>query len=263
VDVALVLVPVVVRDATGRPVVDLRREEFTVLEDGVPQPLEAFGREERPVSIMLALDTSLSMRPHELGVKRAALEFVRGQREGIAFALEVFSDAVLLEQDFTARRSEVEAAVGAVRAQGEATALFDAVAAAARHLGSREGGRVAVVFTDGTDTVHPQDEAERRLSEAIGASVRGDVAVYTVAFGPRAATWVLRRVSDETGGETHEARSAEGLASAFASIGEAVGSRYLLGYRPPAGRSSGFRRIDVRVGRPGLRVTARSGYYAG
>jgi len=262
VDVSMVLVPVVVRDASGRPVIDLAREEFSVAEEGVSVPLASFGREAGPVSIVLALDTSPSMQPYEMAAKRAALEFVRRQEPGTAFALEVFNDGVFLEADFTADRAALEIVLGAVRSTGENTALYDAVSAAAGHLKTREGGRVAVVFTDGADTVHPQDQEDETLSSAIEAAARRDVSVYTVAFGARAAASILRRMSDETGGEAFSAATARDLSAAFAHVAESVGSRYLLAYRPPEPQAKGFRRIEVKVARPGVRVAARRGYFA-
>lgn len=261
VDVTLVLVPVVVRDGEGRPITDLAQEEFSVLDEGVLQPIAAFGREARPLAFLLALDMSPSMQPHEGAVKRAALEFVRAQREDASFALTTFSDAVVLEQDFTRERKILEGAIGAVRTGGDNTALLDALAAASRHLEKIDAGRVAVVFTDGTETVHPLDEAEARLGAAVEDAFRRDVAIYTVAFGPRAARGLLRRVADETGGEAFAAEADRDLPAAFAAVGASVGSRYLLGYKPPAGAPKGFRRIEVTVARPGCRVVARRGYH--
>jgi VWFA-related protein len=156
----------------------------------------------------------------------------------------------------------VENAIAALRVEGENTALYDALAAAAHHLEKREEGRVAVLFTDGTETVHSQDEAEERLSSAIAGAAKKDVTVYTVAFGPRAAAWVLERIAAETGGEAFKAASEKELTNAFGSIAESVGSRYLLGYRQPSGGSAGFRRIEVKVSRPDVKVVARRGYYS-
>jgi VWFA-related protein len=260
--VSLVLVPVVVRDATGRPVTDLSVEDFTILDEGEPVPIQAFGLEARPVSVILALDLSPSMRPHEYAAKGAALEFIRGQREDTAWSLVVFNEGVYLDLDFTTRSKEMENAVSAARLGGERTALFDAVEASARHLARREGARIVVLFTDGTDTVYEFEEAEGELAESIEAALERDVSVYSVAFGPRAARGILRRVADETGGEALVAESASDLAGAFAHVAESVGNRYLLAFRHPRVAEAGFRSIEVRVSRPGLRVVARSRYMA-
>jgi len=261
VDVSMVLVPVVVRDASGRPVSDLAEKDFTILEEGEPQPIAAFGRESRPVSIVLALDTSPSMKGQDLGARRAAIDFVRGQVREAAFAVETFNDAVHLEIGFTTDRKAVEETIAALRLGGDNTALFDALTDSAVRLDSVQGGRIAVIFTDGTETLHPQDESERRLAEAVEAATRRDVSVYTVAFGPRAATSVLKTVAEATGGEAFSAGTVKDLSAAFSGIAESVGSRYLLGYRAPSG-VSGFRRIEVKIARPDLRVAARRGWFA-
>ncbi|MBI3450910.1 MAG: VWA domain-containing protein [Acidobacteria bacterium] len=261
VDVSLVLVPVVVRDAAGRPILDLNRADFTITEEGRPQEIAAFGREARPVSIVLALDTSPSMRQQDLAAKRAAIDFVRGQRLPAAFAVESFDDAARFDLDFTSDRRAVESTIAALRLGGDNTALFDAADAASSRLEPRDGGRVAVVFTDGTETLHPQDESEKRLGAVIDGATRRDVSIYTVAFGPRAAVSILRHMAEETGGEAFSAVHASDLQAAFASVAESVGSRYLLGYTPPAG-AEGFRRIGVSVSRPGLKVAARRGYFS-
>lgn len=262
VDVSLVLVPVVVRDASGRPVTDLRREDFSLLDEGTPRSLEAFGLEARPVSVILALDLSPSMKPYELTAKGAAIQFVRGQRKGTAFSLVVFNEGAYLDLDFSTDRRKMEDAISAAHPGGELTALFEAVEASARHLATREGARIAVVFTDGTDTVHPADKAEAALERAIDAALTRDVSIYTVAFGPRAARGILRRIADETGGEALVADTPSDLGPAFAHVAESVGNRYLLAFRPPEDAEPGFRSIEVKVSRPGLRVTARKRYMA-
>jgi VWFA-related protein len=262
VDVSHVLVPVVVRDASGRPVTDLSRSEFEILDEGEPQELASFGMEARPVWVILALDTSPSMEPHRLAVQHAALDFVKAQGEKTALALVTFKQGVFLDLDFTRDRGAMEDAIAAVRTGGDSTALLDTLEATARHLENLDGARVAVLFTDGTDTAHPLHEAEERLSSGLEAAQGRDVSTYTVAFGPRAAHGLLRRVSDETGGEALTAATEKDLAAAFAHVAESVGSRYLLTFRPASLGRPGFRSIEVNVSRPGLRVVARRRYLA-
>src|SRR5512142_3314852 len=61
-DVKLVLVPVSVTDALDRPVTNLAKESFRVLEDGVEQTITSFAREDAPVSLGLLFDSSGSMK---------------------------------------------------------------------------------------------------------------------------------------------------------------------------------------------------------
>jgi VWFA-related protein len=69
----------------------------------------------------------------------------------------------------------------------------------------------------------------------------------------------LRTISDETGGFAIVNRN--DFANAFARIVQENSSYYLLGYYSKNTRRDGrFRRVDVRVTRPGLRVRARNGY---
>jgi VWFA-related protein len=262
VDVSMVLVPVVVRDASGRPVTDLVRSDFTLLEQGEPRELASFGLEDRPVWVILALDTSPSMKPHELAVKHAALDFVAAQSEKTSLALVTFNDGVFLDLDLTGEKRVMAEAIAAVRTGGDSTALLDTLEAVARHLDGRDGGRVAVLFTDGTDTVHPLHAAEERLRSGLDAAISRDVSAYTVAFGPRAAHGLLGRIADETGGEAIEAATVKDLDAAFARVAESVGSRYLLAFKPTRVAEPGFRSIEVRVSRPGLRVAARRRYLA-
>jgi VWFA-related protein len=260
-DVSLVLVPVVVRDKQGRPVIDLDESDFTVLDEGEVRKLTAFGRENRRVSVVLALDTSPSMKPYEHSVKLSALEFIRGQSADTRFSLITFNDGVFLEQDFTLDRKATENAIGAVRLGGDSTSLFDSVDAAARHLEGEEGARVVVLFTDGTDTVHPLDQAESRVRSGVEAALKRDVTAFTVAFGQRAAKGLLRRIAEETGGEALTASTARDLRAAFAHVAESVGSRYLLGFASPSDAEPGFRKIEVKISRPGVRISARSRYH--
>src|SRR5580704_12692839 len=78
VDVKLVNVYVTVTDAHGAPVAGLKKENFVLQEDGHEQKISVFDKESAlPISIALAIDTSLSTR-HDLPLEQAsAKRFVR------------------------------------------------------------------------------------------------------------------------------------------------------------------------------------------
>jgi Ca-activated chloride channel homolog len=261
VGVDLVLVPVVVREAgeaghDGRLVGGLRAEDFTVLEDGVPQPLTLFTRERMPLSLVVALDTSASMERSLWSAQKAVTEFMRAQPPQAEVSLLAFNDQVYMEQDFTGARDTVVAAVMRLRAEGTRTALVDALRIGSRHLSRRVGTRVLVLFTDGRDTVYEGETG--RLRTAIEAAQAADVSVFAVAFGA-ADLEPLDDMTAQTGGETVIARGTRELRAAFERLAESIGGRYLLGYELRDPDRAGYRRLEVKVARPNVRVLSRTG----
>jgi len=275
VGVNLVLVPVVVwdegepsppgRPPRGGPVRGLEREDFTVLEEGTPQPIVSFSSEPLPASIAVALDNSRSMEGQLWSARKAVLEFIEEQPGYSAVSLLAFNDQVFMEQDFTLDRKLLERAASSIGAEGMLTALNDALRIGSMHLARRLGVRVLVIFTDGEDTV--DENGEGRLRTAIDAALAADVTVFAVAFGPAALAEdsspggrALQAMTSETGGMLLRARGAGDLREAFGRLAEGLGSRYVLGFEPPEPEKGGYRSLEVRVSRPGVRVFARRGY---
>ncbi|HET6373960.1 MAG TPA: VWA domain-containing protein [Candidatus Polarisedimenticolia bacterium] len=260
VSVDLVLVPVVVRDASGRLVRDLKAADFTVSEGGQPRPIVSFTTEPIPASIVVALDNSRSMEGRLWSAQRAVIDFLKARPVHSAASLLTFNDQVFLERDFTHERDALAGAVGAVRVEGSRTALYDAVKTSCRHLSRRPGSRVLVLFTDGEETVYEGEAG--RLTTAIEAAQAADVTVYAVAYAGAArgsAAASLGRLARETGGEVVVAGASD-LGAAFGRLAEAIDARYLLGYEPVGTGAGGYRDIEVRVSRDGAVVFARRGY---
>ena len=260
VGVNLVLVPVVVRageERNARLLGGMKSDEFTVLEDDVVRPIVSFSNEPVPASIVVALDNSRSMEGNLWSAQKAIAGFLQNQPAWSALSFLVFNDEVFMEHDFTHDAASVASAVSAARAEGSRTALYDALRIASMHLSKRPGARVLVLFTDGEDTVYEADPG--RLRTSIETAQSADVTVFAVAYGPRGSS-SLAEIASQTGGEIAQARGAGDLRDAFARITESLATRYLIGYEPPNPAKPGYRRIDVRVSRPGAKVFARHGY---
>ncbi len=264
VTVSQVLVPVVVRAAPpseGEPeriITDLEANDFTILEDGAVRPIVSFSSEPPEGAIALAFDTSLSMEAHLWSARKAASAFIASRPSPSILSLLTFNDDVYLECDFTTDRAPLLQALAAARAGGSRTALHEALRVGARHLTKQAGPRTLVIFTDGVDT---RDEDDGRLRTAIEAAQSADVTVYGIAWGTSASA-ALERMARGTGGEMFGALGARELHRAFAAIGESLGSRYLLGFEPSRPEEGGYRSIEVRVARQGVRIHARAGYQA-
>jgi Ca-activated chloride channel family protein len=149
------LVNVVVTIA-GRPpnaTVDLKPEDFEIIEDGAPQEISNFSRNaDQPLKMVMLFDTSTSVA-HALNFERhaAARFFERVIRPQDRAALFSVSTDVVVLQDFTNKVPLLIDATRQVRAYG-ATSLYDGICLVADHLKNAQGRRVIVIVSDGGDT---------------------------------------------------------------------------------------------------------------
>ncbi|MGA8436783.1 MAG: VWA domain-containing protein [Candidatus Sulfotelmatobacter sp.] len=270
VDVKLVNVYVTVTDTHGGPVAGLKKENFTVREDGHEQTISVFDKESAvPLSIALAIDTSLSTR-HDLPLEQAsAKRFARViMRPVDALSVFGFSETVLQSTSYTSDLKRIDDGIDHIRL-GAATALFDAVYLASRSLDRRQGRKVLVLITDGGDTVSKVD-----YKEAVRAAEEAECTVYSIIVVPIESSagretggeHALIQLSEDTGGKYYYATSMAQLDDAFRQISDELRTQYLLAYYPSERTSnSQFRRIQVNVFGPpdsaNYRVRHRSGYY--
>src|SRR5262245_20403902 len=153
--VDLVMVPAVVEDRKGRPVLDLGPENFILMEEGSPQRIEYFARDlSQPVSIAFVLDVSGSMRMsgNDAAAKRAVRKFLASLRPHDEVSLIAFADRqVSTLTEFSRDRTPFLKYLNAVKSYGQ-TALRDAVAATPEMVDRSHRGRKAIVLlTDGVD----------------------------------------------------------------------------------------------------------------
>src|SRR5216684_1972419 len=271
VDVKLVNVFVTVTDEHGAPVTKLKKENFNLLEDSKEQKIAVFDKESAvPLSIVLAVDTSLSTRkdlPLELASARRFAHTIL--RPVDALSLYQFSEVVDEVVPFTPDLKKIDRAIDQIRL-GAATALYDALYLGSRALESRQGRKVLVVITDGGDTVSKID-----YKEAVRSAQEAEAIVYSIIVVPIEASagrdtggeHALIQISEDTGGKYYYAKSASQLDDAFRKISDELRTQYLLAYYPSQHTSySEFRRIQITVSGPSdaadYRVRHRAGYYS-
>ena len=270
VDVNLVNVFVTVTDAHGAPVGSLKQEDFRLSEDGKPQKIAVFDKQSSlPLSIVLAIDTSLSTRrdlPLELtSAKRFVHAILRPQD---ALALFQFSEIVDQLLPFTPDLKTIDHAIQKIHL-GSATALYDALYLGSQVLERRQGRKVMVVITDGGDTASKVD-----YQDAVRSAQEAEAIVYSIIIVPVEASagrdiggeHALVQISEDTGGKYYYASSLPQLDDAFRQISDELRTQYLLAYYPSQRVSdSDFRRIEVKVdGVPNAdtyQVRHRTGYY--
>jgi Ca-activated chloride channel family protein len=270
VKVNLVNVFVTVSDEHGAPVAGLTKENFQLYEDDRQQKIAIFDKESAlPLSIVLALDTSLSTRkdlPLELSSARRFAHAILRPVDGLS--LYEFSESVNQLTPFTADLKQIDRGIEHIHA-GAATALYDALYVGAQALEDRRGRKVFVVITDGGDTV-----SQTTYKEAVRAAQEAEAILYSIIIVPVEASagrdtggeHALMQLSDDTGGRYFYATSVPQLDEAFRRISDELRTQYLVAYYPAQRLSdSDFRRISVRLtGEPstaGFKVRHRTGYY--
>ncbi len=270
VDVKLVNVFVTVTDSHGAPVGSLGKDNFLLKEDGKEQKIAVFDREsELPLSIVLAVDTSLSTRkdlPLEITSARKFAHAILRPQDGLS--LYKFSEEVNEVVPFTSDLKKIDAGLDRIR-NGAATALYDAIYLGSQALNRRQGRKVLVVITDGGDTV-----SQVNYKEALRAAQEAEALIYSVIIVPIEASagrdtggeHALIQISEDTGGRHYYATSSAQLDEAFHKISDELRTQYLLAYYPSQRfADSDFRRIQVNLlnvpsGGP-FDVRHRAGYY--
>jgi Ca-activated chloride channel family protein len=265
----LVTLHVRVIDRNNHPINRLGKDEFKILEDGVPQPIFAFSEEEVPVIYGLAVDTSGSLRPQFNQVLDAAKTIINSNKKGDETFLERFisSDKIETIQDFTPSKDALMDGLDTLYIEGGQTAVIDGVYLAAEHVADyKKGGdddkrrRALIVVTDGEDRASYYQESQ--LFQTLREE---DVQIFVIGFvneldadkglirkSPRdKAVNLLNRLASETGGRAFFPQSISELPQIANEIVRDLRTQYVISYDPTNKAHDGtYRSIKVTVAQP-------------
>jgi VWFA-related protein len=274
-----VRVDVLVTDGR-RPVAGLTADDFEIRDSGVVQTIEAVAIADIPISMMVALDLSQSVKGDTLDQLKKGVDAALAALEPRdRAALVTFSSDVRLRHDWTGDVETLRATVGGLGADG-GTSLWDAAFTA---LTLRDPTptvrRLVLVFSDGDDT-----SSWLPRGSVVDKARRTDAVVYSVEMtGGRAAgrrllhyrsgvelaasdrtAWIespfLEDLAEATGGDTYKTTNTGDLRQAFTRILTEFRTRYLLTYSPSGVDKSGWHPIEVKLKSKKGKVTARRGY---
>ena len=260
-------VTVTVRDADGRLVPGLTRDDFDVFEDGDPQTITQFTRERVPISVGVLVDISDSMFGRKMDDARQAVNaflFEQLDAEDEFFVL-AFNHRPHVMTTWTHTPDIVRQALDSLKPTG-GTAVYDAILEAFPLMARRNRERGALlVVSDGADTA-----STGGLREVRSAMRRSQAFVYAIAIdspGGKAINrsvnpTTLREITDESGGRTEVVQSTADIAAAAARIADELNHQYVLGYTSSHGADGKFHSIRVRAKGAEYRVRARKGYVA-
>ena len=271
VDVKLVRMLATVKNAQGQLVGGLNKDDFTITDNGVPQEVALFERNtSQPLSIAMLVDTSRSTereQRYELGAVRKFMKaLVKEGNPDDALGLYSFNYQVTMESNFTRRMDKLDDALGRLKSEG-ATAMYDAIYLAADDLEHRNGRRVAIVVSDGGDTI-----SKVRFDKALEALHRANAVLYAVLLVPIAGDAgrnmrgenALYTLTNWTGGKVFSPTPGDALDNSFQQILRDLRTQYLIGYYPRniEPTKDRFHKVKLAVKQPAHSVSARNGYFA-
>ena len=257
--VNLVEVYAAVTDSAGTPVTGLKRNDFTVLEDGQPQALSAFAEADFPLAVAVALDRSFSMGTRQLPTAVSAARTLLGELrpQDQSMLVGIGSEIEVLAPLSTDRPAQMRA-LSALRPWGT-TGLHDAIIQSLDAIQAAKGRRALVLLSDGSDRYSTSTAAE-----ALDRARRSDVMVYPIALG-RSRPALFAQLASLTGGRSFQPKTPAEVNVTMRTIANELRHQYLLGYTPSRLFVRGdeqWRAITVQVNRPDVTVRARDGYLA-
>lgn len=252
-----------VLDATGRLVPDLQRDEFEILDNGVPQATTLFANEIQKITTVVMLDMSGSMTLQLDHLKIGAEQFLLRLLPDDKARVGSFSDKIQLEPDmFTGNRDQLIRSLGDLDF-GNGTALWDGVWRAMDAMQGLDGRKVVLVFSDGDDNLskHGQKDCQQR-------AVNEEFMIYAIGLRGTIGGGItqrpdpgLRRIAEETGGGYFELRGTTDMDTTFTRVANELHSQYVLGFAPDK-LDGKLHRIELRVKQPGLTARTRKSYLA-
>ncbi|MDQ3220859.1 MAG: VWA domain-containing protein [Pyrinomonadaceae bacterium] len=293
VDTELVTTPVSVLDRNGRFIPGLRKRDFKIFENGIPQKIEYFQSEEQPFTVVLMIDTSPSTKYRIDEIHFAAVTFINQLRPNDKVMVVAFDQRFRVLAEPTNERTKLYAAI--YKAQfGSGTSIYDAVDHIAHlNLLNAPGRKAVVLFTDGVDTTSRRSDFAGTLATveetdalfypiryntqrrgAVGpniASLPGfelpQSVIVRLGHGQSEAEYekgrlYLEGVAANSGGRMFEADTITNLDASFAGVAEELRRQYSIGYySADATAEPGERRkIKIQVARPRVVVRAKNSY---
>ena len=277
VNVNLVLVDATVKNKSAQIMSDLKQQDFELREDGVPQKVDIFSRDELPLDVALVLDLSDSIGPFLVPLRRAANTALAALKPEDQVALFTFSTEAELRVPFTRDKSQIADLIGSFHAGG-ATNINDGIFLPAQYLlnAPQKDRRVIILISDDVGTTAGGQGTRDIVTECTAS----DVVLYNLkipGYNPpetrMAAAMIpglvnIRRVVEQTGGETFDVPDIAHLDEVFRALIQRIKTRYTLGYYTNATAARGKpHKLDVRLapsfGKKGREYTvlSRTAFY--
>ena len=279
-----------VTDRQGRLAPDLTRDDFEVDDNGVKQELTVFSNDVQPVTGIMLLDRSGSMKPN-LGLEvRAAETFIQGMLAEDRLRIGHFGKDIVIEpDDFTSDRDALFKVLHGDLQRDGPTPLWNAIDRAIDKLLLEKSRRVVLALSDGVDEPLDFSGHAKSMKDAMKRAEDNDIMIYAVGmeglaptpqqratqgFGgrgimPQRRNEPLMQKPDEgmakiaaaTGGGDFELTSLGDLLGKFDRVIDELHHQYALGFVPQK-LDGKLHDLTVKLNKSGYTVRARKRYLA-
>jgi len=248
----------------NREFVDVVAADLEVFEDGVLQKIDTFQEAVDPVSIVMALDSSGSMKNRAEMLKQTTRDFVGQVRGEDRLALITFADRPMFAHTLSTDRQFSYDAIDKYVPVG-GTALYDAIWNSLMTLKGEKGRRAVVVFTDGRDENNPGTApgSIHTFEEVLALSRDVGAIVFAVGVGANVDRGVLEMLAATSGGAAYFAEDAESLGVQFRRVVENLRRRYVLSYvSTNSTRDGSWRDVEIKSIKGDDVISTNGGYFA-
>lgn len=265
-DTRLVVLHASVTDKKGKLLTNLDRNAFKVFENGQPQELKVFRREDVPVSLGILIDDSGSMRLKRERVEAAAVNLVKESNPQDEEFIVNFNDEPFLDVPFTNDPKKMEQGLSRIDSRG-GTAMRDAIDMSLNYMKTdgKKDKKVILVITDGDDNA-----SNITLERLVQKAIHDEVLIYAIGLlsdeerhSAAKAKRALKELTTTTGGLVYYPNNVSEVQALASEIARDIRNQYTLAYSPTLPDDGSYRKINVTVNGPGSpTVRTRSGYYA-
>ncbi|HLJ47205.1 MAG TPA: VWA domain-containing protein [Bryobacteraceae bacterium] len=267
-DTRLVVLPVSVADKSGKLITNLTQDAFKVFENGSPQPIKIFKREDVPVSMGIIIDNSGSMREKRTKVETASADLVRASNPHDEVFVVNFNDEAFLDVEFTNDMKKLEAGLARIDSRG-GTAMRDAISMSIDYMleKGKKDKKVILVVTDGNDNA-----STTSLEKLVDKARQKEVSIYSIGLlndedrrEGKKAKRALDELTNASGGLSYYPKELAEVDKIALQVAQEVRNQYTIAYSPTIQALDGsFRQIKVTVAGAGRNATVRTrtGYYA-
>jgi VWFA-related protein len=266
-DTRLVVLHASVTDRKGKLLTNLNQGDFKIFENGQPQQIKIFKREDVPVSLGIVIDDSGSMSTKRTRVEAAAMAMVRESNPQDEVCIVNFNDDAFLDVPFTNDIHKMEQGLARIDSRG-GTAMRDALNMSLDYTRekAKKDKKVLLVITDGNDNA-----SNVSLESVVRRANQADTLVYAIGLFTEEekheaskARRALKELTSATGGLAFYPKDVNEVQALAVEVARDIRRQYTIYYTPAIQALDGsYRQIKVTVEGPGKpMVRTRSGYYA-